>query len=925
MKTQPFETDLAGEWRLKLDPEDLGLREKWFLQELPASEPISLPGSLQEAGYGEKPGPDTLWTGAIKNKVLFSDPRYEPYRDPASFKVPFWLQPPRVYQGPCWYQRKIELNHASDWMEILLERCHWFTQAWIGDHDLGRGDSLSTPHTFRFQPMHSGEQLLTLRIDNRLLVDVGPNSHSVSDHTQTNWNGVIGEMRLRSGTGLHLDLLEIDAAPETGVVTVTLDVGSEAPLSESIEVEMRIVSSKNGASPCAESTTTLPPGESKVLSLVETLAVGPEVHAWSPHHPNVYELEVVIRCGEACLLRHRDSFGFVSMHTRGQEMYLNGNPIKLRGTLDCAIFPAHGYPPTEIEEWETIFTRIRGYGLNHVRFHSWCPPEAAFIAGDRTGLIFQVECGSWANTTSSVGSGAPIDTWLYEEGERIVRQFGNHPCFRLMAYGNEPGGPERGAAYLRPWVTHWKKRDPRRLHTSGAGWPAVPENDFHNLPEPRLQQWGEGLESQLNAKAPCTDFDLQPLLDDFPDRPVISHEIGQWCVYPDFDEIQKYTGVLKPCNLEIYRDFIEKKGLGPLAKHYHHASGRLQTYCYKAEIEAALRSKNLAGFQLLGLQDFSGQGTAPVGVLDAFWEPKDYVDEKEFRQFCGDTVLLASMERMTFREGESFTADISCSHFGEHDLSNTQVDWCLKTKTGTTLTSGALPISHLPTNRLSFLGTVSHIFTEEGNPDQLEFCVQLAGTDQRNTWSLFTYPKKVPPLDLENVIVAKEWQPHLATALKQGESVWLRLTPRDIDTEVLSGFSSIFWNTPWTRGQPPHTLGLLCDPDHPALSKFPTESFSDAQWWSILHHAAPLELDRIHWTDGGILSLVPDWNHPQPLSIAFEARVGKGRVLVTSIDFDAADDPALKQLEYSLMSYWVNAITDESPQITAGQLLTLLE
>ena len=236
--------------------------------------------------------------------------------------------------------------------------------------------------------------------------------------------------------------------------------------------------------------------------------------------------------------------------------------------------------------------------------------------------------------------------WLYREAERILKAYGNHPSFMLMPYGNEPGGKKAGA-WLAQWVTHWRAADSRRLYTSGSGWPQLPENQFHVTPDPRIQAWGDGLNSRINAKAPETTTDYRDYISQR-SVPVISHEIGQWCVYPNFKEIPKYTGYLKPKNFEIFRDRLQANGLGALAQKFLLASGRLQALCYKEDIESALRTPGMGGFELLDLHDFPGQGTALVGVLDPFWEEKGYITAKEYSRFCNATVPLARLSKRVF-------------------------------------------------------------------------------------------------------------------------------------------------------------------------------------------------------------------------------------------------------------------------------------
>ena len=264
--------------------------------------------------------------------------------------------------------------------------------------------------------------------------------------------------------------------------------------------------------------------------------------------------------------------------------------------------------------------------------------------------------------STTLGDGKHIDRWIYEEADRILKYYGNHPSFVLMPYGNEPGGSKH-AEFLAKWVTHYRAQDPRRLYTSASGWPQLPENQFHVTPEPRIQAWGGGLKSRINALAPETTTDYRDYISQRT-VPVISHEIGQWCVYPNFDEIPKYTGYLKPRNFDIFRDRLEANGLGKLARQFLLASGKLQALCYKEDIESALRTPGMGGFELLDLHDFPGQGTALVGVLDPFWEEKGYITPREYSRFCNATVPLARLPRRVFTTNDRCGARIEIAHFG---------------------------------------------------------------------------------------------------------------------------------------------------------------------------------------------------------------------------------------------------------------------
>jgi hypothetical protein len=462
-------------------------------------------------------------------------------------------------------------------------------------------------------------------------IDPGENSHSISDHTQSNWNGIVGEISLISRELVSIDDVRIFSDVPNKQITIRVEILSK--LEEALTAELNLEAiSTNGLHKGPESVheMRIEPGANTAEFTYE---MGSGALLWDEFSPNIYQLTLDLRA-ENFQTKKQLNFGLREFKIDGTRFAINGRPIFLRGTLECAIFPKTGYPATDVAEWKRIYTVIKSHGLNHMRFHSWCPPEAAFTAADEEGIYLQVECSSWANQSSSIGDGKPIDTFIQDESERIVKEYGNHPSFVMMTYGNEPAG-DNMIPFLKEFVTSWKNKDNRRIYTAGAGWPEVDFNDYHNTYKPRIQGWGEQLKSVINAEPPKTNYDWWSR-NKMPDdgKPVVSHEIGQWCVYPNFKEMPKYTGPLKPRNFEIFKESLEAHQMSNLADSFLLASGKLQTLCYKADIEAALRTKDFAGFQLLDLHDFPGQGTALIGVLDPFWEEKGYVTPQEYSRFC---------------------------------------------------------------------------------------------------------------------------------------------------------------------------------------------------------------------------------------------------------------------------------------------------
>ncbi len=905
--------DLSGQWRFELDVNDVGVAEAWFSRRL--SGRIQLPGSLQEQGFGNDPSLDTLWTGDIVDRSFFDSPRYRPYRAAENFKIPFWLQPRKYFVGPAWYQRDIAMSDERLVKRIVLrlERCHWQTTVWINDKQIGSRNSLSTPHEYdltlalTLESKKRRTHMISIRVDNRVeAINVGPNSHSVTDHTQSNWNGVVGDIQLQFTDRVWIDDVQVypDIAKKTARTKVTLGSLARTDGRGTLTLEAHVIGDDPSAKPPRrEIPVSFRGGESTVIDVEYPL--GKAMRLWDEFQPALYRLQIDLRASTQGA-RHHDAtsvkFGMREVATQGTQFVLNGRPVFLRGTLECCIFPKTGYPPTDVASWQRIIGVCQAHGLNHIRFHSHCPPKAAFAAADQLGFYLQVECGAWPNQGASLGSGNPIDQWLYAEADRILTSYGNHPSFLLMASGNEPAGAGRGGRFLGPWVTRFRQQDPRRVYTSAAGWPMIEQNQYHNTPAPRVHQWGAGLRDRLNGKPPATTADYRDYVGQHK-KPVVSHEIGQWCAYPNFEEISKYTGVLQAKSFEIFRDFLAANHMESQAHEFLMASGKLQTLCYKEEIESALRTPGLGGFQLLDLHDFPGQGTALVGVLDPFWDSKPYVTPEEFGRFCNSTVTLARLPKRVFVNGEMLEATIDVYHFGPRDFDDAEVVWKLVQADGSIVDSGSLPLD-LPRGELSTAGVISVRLTTDA-PQKLILVAALKDTDFENDWDVWVYPRAEEVAPPSDVLISDRLDERTIAGLDRGEKVLLTPPHQSVAGDVVIGFTPVFWNTAWTRNQSPHTLGILCDPGHPALTRFPTESHTNWQWWELINRSAPMVLNDLPSDLRPIVQVIDTWFEARRLGLVFEASVGKGRLLVCSVDIanDLGTRPVARQMRRSLLHY----------------------
>ncbi|EMI53134.1 discoidin domain-containing protein [Rhodopirellula sallentina] len=926
---------------------------------------VQLPGTLRDSGVGIPPGPDTPWIASTQES-LWNQPEYAPYREQDNFKFPFWLQPNLHYVGGATYQRQIEIpNQWRDQRIILtLERPHWQTSVLVDGKLITGGDSLSTAHRFDLtNALPPGKHELAIVVNNSLQpIDVGINSHSVSDHTQSAWHGIVGEISLTAHPMVDIDHINIHPnVDKHSVATQSILVNRfDKPRSCSLLMEV----TQNGRSLAKhQSDIELAPGENIIE---KTMLLDAQAQLWDEFSPELCELTASLLpkdsgtpapsttsswSGTSSWL---GTFGFRKIEARDGKLQLNGRPIFLRGTLECCIFPLTGYPPTDVASWKRIIRICKQHGLNHIRFHSWCPPEAAFVAADELGFYFQVECSTWPNRSVGLGYGRPVDEWLYREGDRVLTAYANHPSFLLFCAGNEPGGPGNGGDFLGPWVEHFKQQEDRVLVTSGAGWPSIRENEYHLTPKPRIQQWGQGLKSRINARAPETTTDYS----DFISRqsaPVVAHEIGQWCVYPNFDEIEKYTGALRPKNFEIFRDFLTQSGMLHQARDFLMASGRLQVLTYKEEIESALRTKNFGGFQLLDLHDFPGQGTATVGMLDPFWDPKPYMNTSEFRGFCGPVIPLARMPKRVWRGQEQFSAEVEISHFGNQPLqgkatwkirrspsprnpdfaetsdSNAAVNKPAKESqaTQTVLAQGSWQLTGQAPGDLYRIGEIRCELDSITNAGKyvLEVTIPDGKDTITNRWDFWVYPSidADAPTTTGSVTLATNLDDAL-DATARGERVLLNLPADRVATDVKIGMSPIFWNWAWTNGQAPHTMGILCDPSHACLRDFPTDDHSNWQWWELVSRSATMHLDQLPTEIDPIIQVVPNWFVPQKLALAFEARMGNGSLLATSIDLqnDLDQRPVAQRLRRSMIDYIASERFAPAASLSKPQLRSLL-
>ena len=851
---------LAGQWRFSLDPNHEGVRKQYFNRELPGR--ISLPGSTDEAKMG-MPNPDKPTLDGL----------YRLY----------------VYEGPAWYQRDIEIPAAwrGKQISLFLERTHWVSAVWIDDKLVGSQDSLIAPHVYGLgMSLAPGRHRLTICVDNTLKINLGRFVSINYSGTQTNWNGIIGRLELRAQDPVSIADVEVypDVDRKLAKVNVVVANVTGQPASGRLTLQASGAPGVDKIPACTVSFTT---AKSRMVVTAE-LPMGKNVRLWDEFSPALYELTVSMTAKSANQTftdRQRVTFGMRTFATRGTQFTINGRTVFLRGTLECAIFPLTGYPPTDVPSWQRIFRIIKSYGLNLMRFHSWCPPDAAFTAADLEGVMLQAE-GPQANIPAGVDK--QRNAFTGEELLRIVRTYGNHPSFCLMTLGNEYGGDD---AVLSHWVDMLIKEDPRHLYSSASSAQVTANRQFTESGRPR------------GVRGPGTDIDFRSAITQ-EDRPHIGHEIGQWTFYPNLDEAKKYTGVLAAKNFDLVQDDLAAKHLLDLAPRFVQATGQHAALLYKEEIEILMRTPGLAGFSLLDLHDYPGQGTALIGLLDPFWDSKGIVSPEAHSRYCGATVPLLRMKKRTFTTSETFTADAEVAHFGPTDLENAQPVWSIRDEKGREIASGSLRPLTIPTGKLVSLGAFSISLANVPAPAKLKVTVSLRGTEFANNWNIWVYPSGASATPPGDVVITRNWD-DAKSALANGKKVLLFPSVVNPTQSLRGSFLPVFWSPIWFPQQQPNTMGILCDPKHPALAQFPTDFYSNWQWYDLLQNSRTVNLNDTPASFRPIVEVIDNFARNGKLGNLFEARVGEGSLLVCTMDLPgmAERSPAAMQLLRSLYDY----------------------
>ncbi len=873
--------DISGNWKYKLDSEDEGIKQNWYHGEFDNDGIISLPGTTDLAGIGireENPNPGYL---TRKHK----------------------------YIGAAWYQRYIDIPESwnDKSIELTLERVLWESRVWIDDNFCGAKDSLGTPHVHYSDALKPGRHLLTVRVDNRMIHPIGDRGHCYTEFTQSKWNGIVGRLEMRALAPTRLGVVRLFPDAEGRKVEFEAEIINDTGITTGGKLSVDIVE-KSGKI-IADCVVLLQEfcSKEKIARIVVRLKDEPD--QWDEFSPNLYTANLTFISNG-----HNDTrqirFGFRTIADDGNKLIINGRPSFMRGNLDCGQYPLTGHPPMTVEGWSRVYKVCREYGLNQIRFHSWCPPEAAFIAADEMGMYLEPEVlwvDRWMGGPNKrkdmdtpgypkgVGKAdRTIDEYTRAEMKRMLDRYGNHPSFCFFAIGNELGSSD--FEVIGEWIREEKERDPRRLYAASTARTITPYDDFsdtHNIP---------GIGSVVNRLGvDHTNWDYQKNYGRAP-VPIIAHEAGQMPVYPDWNEIDKYAGPLAATNFSIFREMARKNGIEHQSTDLQMASGAMNRIIYKNEMEALLRSEGCAGVSWLSMQDFPGQGEALVGWLDTFYESKGIVTPEFFRQYSNTTVPLARFDKFVWTSSEEFNVLVQVSHWGAKALDST-VSWKLIDDSRNILKDGKSDMMSFGVGKVTDVEKITYLLDAIDKPAKLKLEVELEQTAFRNCWDIWVFPDEVVAEAAGDLIVTDD--PEQAWAeLDKGKRVIL--LGHKFGSSKHAAWMPLFWSSRFFPGQNRDTLGALVQSKHAAMAEFPTDDHLDWQWKQICTDARGFVLDDQPGEYLPIVQPVSDFHFNHKLGSIFEFKTAKGgKLLVCGYNIvDGLDKrPAARQLRKSLFSY----------------------
>ncbi len=794
--------------------------------------------------------------------------------------------------------------------------------------------TLSTPYLFEVTEYAGREVKIEVIVDNYYKNwprDSMIASSASTDETQTNWNGMIGEFAILEEESVFVHSLRIYTTLKKADVYVEINGFTLREFEESgVKLELYSPAFAAKREPASNQKWEIYDADEKrhsVYMRMTDIQLKKDAGRWEEGEGILHSLQAVLLDGSQKKERMHEKTVYYGIRTFAVDEELrfnmNGRKIFLRGEANCCVFPEEGHPPMTVHEWQKVLELFSSYGVNCMRFHSWCPPEAAFTAADQVGMMMQPELSQW-NYKDAFGSEA-AKKYYQLELQQIQKNLANHPSFVMLAFGNELQNAEEGKGFVETLLDQARAYDSTRLYASSSNYHYGEEgvdskSDFYTAMacgKEMIRATSSPMIGHLNQEYPsaCHNYDevIEKIRQD--KKPVFGFEVGQYEILPDFEEIEQFQGVTKAVNLEIIKKRVEDAGLLPEWKNYVEATGELAVLCYKEEVEAVLRSEGMSGLSLLGIQDFPGQGTALVGMLDSHLctKPYAFAQPEKFRSFFNDVVPLLYLKGFTYQNGEWVTAELKLANYSKKVM-ETEVAWCVKGGEQI-LIAGKFKMRNYLNNGLSEIGTVSFQLPEI--EISKEYQIQIQAGHYCNEYRIWSYKKTERIQPDEKLIVTKLTQ-EVIEAVERGATVLLEpeANKENFPNSIGGQFTTDFWSI-ITFPEQQGGMGLVIDIKHPALALFPSQKHSNYQWWAMAS-GRPMILPK-HIQP--IVTVPDSCMRLQHMGLLFEASMGGGKLMVSSMGLLKKQQyPECSALLNSIILYLENGIYASNQSITREEL-----
>jgi len=868
--------DLSGLWLYKTDEADVGMVQGFYKESFDEYHTFILPGSTCDNSIGKK---HEWYEKYEKSAVRAPREKYE-------YVAPLWLQ-------TNFYLSEDDMSGMD--VFLYLERVNLSSMLFIDGVQVAREIiSLSSPHIydltgkiFRLSP---GHHTLTLRIDNRDLVHFGDMASGYSIDTQGLWNGAIGEIGFRLIPKVRIDDVQIHLVPGTEdeiELHIITKCEQHSPLDVLPAVLRVSVTTPDGETLTSTDTAVELFTSRERIKIRYNLSQNGASHIlrWNEFTPLLYRANIELLIDDETSDCTSIVFGLRTPEVRGKDLMLDKRCLSLRGTINCAQYPITGYPPMDEATWISHFSEIKAFGLNHVRFHAWCPPDAAFSAADKLGVYLQVEMPMWINRDIcpyEVGDDPIHESFYFREAKEIRKCYGNHPSFLMFSNGNENMGD---FALLEDIITMLKANDKRCFYTLTSNFDHPVHDCEDYLSAFEMAHTPSRIQFLHDKVAEGSYINYNEVVSKVP-VPVISFEVGQYCVYPDVDCVEDYTGNMLPVNFDIIRKLMKEKGVYEKLKDYIKASGAMAAKLYKEDIEAVLRTPHFGGIQLLSASDYTGQSTATVGIMDVFFRDKEIIEKDVWRGFCGEVVPLFEAKRI-FENTENLIGRISLYDHGETPILKPEYRVTIvkirNQKDNEVIFNEVISCS---TDNTAVLSYDLCCITE---PAMLRIYISVEGNSKHytNFWNVFVYPATG-----EKDSTYANTEPKIKCI--SVDEFAKRMEKSTNNTRYIP----VFWSPVHFPSK--DSYGAMIDNCSDILLNFPTDCYPDYQWKNLLDHAVGMDISELDVKP--IVEMVPNFADNTRFSPLFETELDGKTCIVNGFDLERGDI-VTSALRTSIMNY----------------------